>query len=71
MCELYNDLFGRNPDPAGAEYWVSVIEDRGLDMNNPADKQELTDWMKDSAQGADCAAIGGTFNPVTKVCHWR
>jgi hypothetical protein len=69
ICTMYDELFGRLPDDAGADYWLSVIQSNGWNTDTYGGQESLRTAMKNAAVGSDCTAIGGTYDPVTNSCN--
>jgi hypothetical protein len=68
MCQLYTELFGRMPDEPGANYWLNTIQTNGWKTDNTVHMYLLRGMMLRSAAPQDCAYVGGTYDPVNKVC---
>lgn len=68
MCRIYQDLFNRLPDSAGAQYWMDYIKQHSLDTKSTIDMWKLRAAMMRGAGDIDCAYIGGTYDAVNKVC---
>jgi hypothetical protein len=65
---MYNDLFGRLPDHEGALFWMNYIAQNNLNVDLAVDRYKLQRAMMQSAAPLDCAFIGGTYDPVNRVC---
>jgi hypothetical protein len=71
ICQMYQELFDRLPDPGGADFWLAWMSQNNKDQHNAADMEVMRNEMRSGAAPLDCAHIGGTFDYAGNRCIWR
>lgn len=68
ICQVYQELFNRLPDEAGAQYWLSEINANGWDVKTPTGYAAFKERVRASAGQSDCIYMGGTWDAANNRC---
>lgn len=71
ICQIYRELFNRNPDEGGAQFWLNYAQSQNINFKTASGYNQLKLIIRNSAGNRqDCETAGGVWNAAKSTCSF-